>query len=250
MSAASSEPMSSKNLAEALRQTVPLLPRLIPAALLLITAPALYSVVATDFLVRIGWPYWVVNILDGLAEGSFQGLYVGIIAVLLAPRLGLIATVKPVDRSAGWIGWISILLFAGLLKTIVVSVGFVLLLIPGIIASCMLFAALPVAALERRDPSGALSRSRALTQDYRFGIFGVLLVFGIAIGVVGFAGMIAFGGGKGFRAADLQPAYRYGYLPLINVIFYTLLGVLQTNFYVRRALRTSAGAQSVAAVFD
>ncbi|MDQ0464144.1 hypothetical protein QO010_001915 [Caulobacter ginsengisoli] len=247
---AASEPLSTQNIGEALRQTAPLLPRLILAGLLLVVAPEWPLDTASGYLVQAGMPVWLSGIANVLAKGGLQGLYVGVVAILLAPRLGLVAAVKPVDRHAGWIGWIAVVLVAGVLKTLIISMGLILLVIPGVIANCMLFIVLPVAALERRDPGEAITRSRELTRDYRFGIFGVLLVLGIAVTVFGFAGMVGFGGMSGFQEARLQPGYSYGYEPLINLVYATLLAVLQTSFYVRRALRTSAGAQSVAAVFD
>lgn len=66
----------------------------------------------------------------------------------------------------------------GLLGALCVLGGTLLLIIPGIIVTCMLYVAVPAAVVERPGIGGALRRSRELTADNRLAIFGILLVMG------------------------------------------------------------------------
>ncbi len=74
--------------------------------------------------------------------------------------------------------------FAKLWRVFVVSfgvgvrvfIGFVLLVIPGVVALCRLYVAIPAAVVEPVDPSDAIDRSRTLTEGNRWGIFVIALV--------------------------------------------------------------------------
>src|SRR5262249_15269663 len=56
---------------------------------------------------------------------------------------------------------------------ILVFLGVILLLVPGIIVGCMYFVAAPVCIVERAGVGASLSRSRFLTKGHRWQIFGV-----------------------------------------------------------------------------
>ncbi|MCK6508514.1 hypothetical protein L6R29_00925 [Myxococcota bacterium] len=62
--------------------------------------------------------------------------------------------------------------------------GFVLCVIPGIIAMVMLYVAIPVAVVENRGIGDNLRRSSQLTEGYRLSIFLAAIVIGFAVGVV------------------------------------------------------------------
>ena len=70
------------------------------------------------------------------------------------------------------------------LVVLVTSLGFLLLVVPGIIATLMFFVAVPIAIVERRFGS-ALRRSHQLTSGYKWPLFGVLILLGIVFGVCG-----------------------------------------------------------------
>ena len=78
--------------------------------------------------------------------------------------------------------WQSIrLLLPVILVALVVGVatliGFMLLVVPGVIVSLMLWVAVPVAVVERRG-LGAIRRSYALTDGYKGQLFGLALILG------------------------------------------------------------------------
>ena len=58
---------------------------------------------------------------------------------------------------------------------VMVGIGFVLLVVPGLILACMFFVAVPVAVVERPGVFEALARSGRLTRGHRVPILGVLV---------------------------------------------------------------------------
>ena len=92
------------------------------------------------------------------------------------------------------------LIGAELVGAIITAVGLMLLVVPGIIAACALYVALPAVMVERLGTFASLRRSRALTYGYRWPILGVLALFLVvslaAVTVVGalVAGLIAAAG--------------------------------------------------------
>jgi hypothetical protein len=71
-----------------------------------------------------------------------------------------------------------------ILVGLITGIGFVLLVVPGIIASVMLWVAIPVAVVERPGVIESLKRSADLTKGYRWSIFGILIVIGIVLIVI------------------------------------------------------------------
>ena len=63
---------------------------------------------------------------------------------------------------------------------LIVGVGTLFLVIPGLIFMCMLYVAVPAAVIEAPGIGGALGRSRDLTDGHRLAIFGLALALGLA----------------------------------------------------------------------
>jgi hypothetical protein len=75
---------------------------------------------------------------------------------------------------------------ASIAATILVFLGMILLVIPGLIVAAALYVAIPVCVVERAGPIDSLRRSRELTQGFRGKIFGLLLIVGIAAFAAGY----------------------------------------------------------------
>jgi hypothetical protein len=77
----------------------------------------------------------------------------------------------------------------------IVFLGFVLLVVPGVVALCALYVAVPAVVVEDIGPGEALGRSRALTKGSRWSILAVALVVGAVTFVVAAAAgaLVAFG---------------------------------------------------------
>jgi hypothetical protein len=86
----------------------------------------------------------------------------------------------------------------GFVAGLLVLLGFILLVVPGIIVACAVVAAVPAVVAERIGPGEAVKRSFALTKGRRFGIFvAYLVMFLVAWTASMFAGFLplALGGG-------------------------------------------------------
>lgn len=68
------------------------------------------------------------------------------------------------------------LLLAMLLTVLLIGIGFVLLIVPGVIVALMLLLVAPVVVLERRALIDNLKRSRELTRDFNLRHFGYSLL--------------------------------------------------------------------------
>ena len=167
-----------------------------------------FGALATVALVCTGIPLVLRMFLE--ASGGFlvrPGL--GILYALSLVVLNLVATAatvfivsesylgRPISarealrRSTPYIGRI---LIVSLLMTLAVGLGFLLLLVPGVILAVGLVLAIPAVVLEpRTSASGALSRSWELTRGARWRIFGlgiVLLVL-LYVPLVAITGLFA-----------------------------------------------------------
>jgi hypothetical protein len=86
---------------------------------------------------------------------------------------------------------------ASILVGIVVAVGFLLLVIPGVIFLTLLAVTIPVVVIERRGVTAAMSRSWNLAKGHFWHVLGTIVVAAIIAGVIG--GIIgAIGGSNWF----------------------------------------------------
>jgi len=72
-----------------------------------------------------------------------------------------------------------------LLSGLLVGIGTVLLVVPGIIVAVMLWVAIPVAVVEHPGVVDSLKRSADLTKGHRWTIFGIVIVIAIILGIIG-----------------------------------------------------------------
>jgi len=77
----------------------------------------------------------------------------------------------------------------GILVALGLTLGYVLLIVPGIILQVMWSVAVPVCIVEALGPLASMSRSSELTRGYRWPIFGIVLL----LGIVSFAVILLLG---------------------------------------------------------
>ena len=65
-----------------------------------------------------------------------------------------------------------------------IFLGFLLLIVPGVILVIMWYVATPAFVIERLDISASMARSSALTKGHRWGIFGMLILLYISVAIV------------------------------------------------------------------
>jgi glycerophosphoryl diester phosphodiesterase family protein len=167
-----------------------------------------FSALATVALVCTGIPLVLRMFLE--ASGGFLvNLTLGVLYALSLVVLNLVATAATVFIvSESYLGrplsaWDALrratpymgrILVCSLLMAIAVGLGFLLLLIPGVILAVGLALAIPAVVLEpRTSASGALSRSWELTRGARWRLFGlgITLLVLLYVPVVAITGLFA-----------------------------------------------------------
>jgi hypothetical protein len=132
-----------------------------------------------------------------------------------------------------------------LLQALAILGGMMLLIIPGIIAACTLYVAMPASVIEKPGIIGALKRSAELTRGYRGAIFGMFLIMiggGIVIAMVEQSAFVH--GVEGFRT-----------FLLANCITTIILGALSSviaavAYFQLRADKDGTTAHDLAKVFE
>lgn len=133
-----------------------------------------------------------------------------------------------------------------------VTLGFLFLIVPGVILAVVWIVATPAYVIERPGVFGSLGRSRKLTSGHRWPIFGLLVVYIVAYmvvsmvvgGLIGAAAVIG-GGIGGIMIASTAS----------NAILGAISGVLLSAgvasiYYELRVIKEGVGAAQLAAVFD
>lgn len=138
---------------------------------------------------------------------------------------------------------------------LLVAIGFVALIIPGIIVVTMLWVAVPAAVIERNGLS-ALSRSAELTKGYRWRIFGLLIVllfilFVLSLPVGALSGMLVFSA----TSADGSLRTVFRIIMATNWVVASFTGafsavVYAVSYHDLRVAKEGADTEQIAAVFD
>ena len=128
---------------------------------------------------------WLV---DSLSLTLMQAVYAyGVFHTLRGGDASTVVTLVQASRA------FPLACLASLLATLVIGIGTLLLIIPGIILSVALWLAVPAAAIEKKRPPAALGRSLELTKGHRWKVFGFLVLYLISA----------------FAAANLMPQTLY-----------------------------------------
>ncbi|HEX8257701.1 MAG TPA: hypothetical protein VF589_08700 [Allosphingosinicella sp.] len=133
-----------------------------------------------------------------------------------------------------------------ILTTMIVGIGMMLLVVPGIIAYIMLIVAVPVLVEERNGVIGSMQRSRALTKGSRWRILVLLLLFGIiyfAVSMLATFALGAIGIGSALDAMAVVQSLTGGIVALI-------VGAMLASLYVElRTVKEGATPDGLADIF-
>lgn len=156
-------------------------PVLMPAAAVVFVFTGILSTV----LLRASSGLALLSTLIGLiATTLFTGMVVQLVADVQDGRRD--ATPGQLLRAA--VPVIGSLILVALAVGILTVIGFLLLVIPGLIALTVWSVAAPVVVLEHPQGLKAMGRSRQLVSGNGWQVFGVILVLGVAVAIV--AGVI------------------------------------------------------------
>jgi hypothetical protein len=136
------------------------------------------------------------------------------------------------------------LLGAGIVSGIVIALGLVALVIPGIMVFCAYYVAAPVCVVERLGPFGSLGRSAQLTKGYRWRIFGLAIVVVGLSALAGYLVRVVLLNSGNYVAAIIAEY-------LVDTISTAFGSVLAAIVYYRlRASKEGVNLDAVASVFD
>lgn len=144
--------------------------------------------VIAALLAMTGWPGVVAaNVLNTAALFLVQGAVVTTVADVRDGRrdLGVVETLATAGRRLVPVA------VAGVLATLGILLGLLLLIVPGLILLTWWLVISPVILLESSDVGASFGRSRALVHGHAWPVFGVvvltllvLLALGLAVGIV------------------------------------------------------------------
>ncbi|HEX8131717.1 MAG TPA: hypothetical protein VF527_21660 [Pyrinomonadaceae bacterium] len=162
----------------------------------IIAVLAVPLIVAQHFLLNsLESPY--PEIITGLSGVFVEALLSGalIYGVMIYLSTGAFPTLADAYRW-GLKRWGRVLLCSLLFKLVTI-LGFMLLIIPGVIFSLMFALVIPVAVVENTPATQSFSRSSYLTKNYRWQIFVTYFLFGLIIIVVSLLTTFSFDDGTG-----------------------------------------------------
>jgi hypothetical protein len=185
--------------------------------------------------------YWVAILVSWLCGSVLQAALVRSSILDLGGR--------PADIGGSLRTAMSLLLpLIGLtiLTSIVLMVGFILLIVPGIIFYVILSVAVPVLVEERPGVIKSMERSVALTRGSRWQVFGVLVIFALFYMAVSMVlGVVGGVAGSSSMVGQLIVS------GLTGVVVALVLAAVLASLYVElRTVKEGATSESLASIFE
>jgi hypothetical protein len=143
------------------------------------------------------------------------------------------------------------MLLIGIMMGLAIGVGFILLIVPGVMLAIAWCVAIPVYVVERPDIMDVFGRSAELTRGNRWRIFGLVVIWVVAMLIVEMV-FAAVGGLSSLATAGGFPLLtRLVLLPLVQVANSLIGAAGVASLYVElRQIRDGVGPEGLAAIFD
>jgi hypothetical protein len=150
------------------------------------------------------------------------------------------------------------LIAIGLISAVCLFVGFLLLIVPGVLLALAWSVTAPVRVVERTTVFGAFGRSLELTRNCRASIFALAIIVGvasliinIAVGAIGLAPLMAMAN-RPSGGAFAGVLFAQAVVSLISQTLSALVGAtgIASVYYELRQVKEGIGAEQLAAVFD
>lgn len=192
----------------------------------LLTFVGLFASLIGGFLLQVAVVQATVADLNGRKAALSAGLGLGL--QLFLPLLGL-----------------------GMIVGILSGLASMLLLVPGLILMVMWSVATPALVVERRGVMASLQRSRDLTRNNRWTIFGLLFVY-LAVYLLIYFAMGAVGGALGAGSVLTPTSVTTSVVTLITGVFGAVIGAtgVAVIYSELRANKEGVGPEQLASVFD
>lgn len=144
------------------------------------------------------------------------------------------------------------LLGLSIIATLGTMLGYILLIVPGIILSVMWSVAAPAVVVEKRGVFENLQRSRDLTRGFRWSVFGLIVIYVILSWIIGMAlGGLSLATGGTFTGGAPNLAVTLISGPLVNIVAGVVASAgVASLYYELRVAKEGVGADELASVFD
>ena len=144
-----------------------------------------------------------------------------------------------------------LIFIAGVVAALAVGLGTLLLIVPGILLSLAWALCPAVAAIEGKGFMDIFRRSTELTRGHRGALFGILLLLGIAGGVLTFGLRLAAGVPMLATGAALPPLFTFVLQPALSAVFTAITASVYAAAYLElRGVKEGFAAGGAASVFD
>lgn len=142
---------------------------------------------------------------------------------------------------------VGVLFLASFFVTVVTGVGFLLLIVPGIIVMVMLYLTIPAVVVERQGPLAAMERSIALGEGHRWSILGIAILAGLLQAVTSFLLAMLIN----FAFAMVDPSVR----EVVNTLVFGIVGMISSvatgvTYYTLRRVKEGVDLEDLAQVFS
>ncbi|MBC7287712.1 MAG: glycerophosphoryl diester phosphodiesterase membrane domain-containing protein [Armatimonadetes bacterium] len=132
-----------------------------------------------NFIAGVGVPAVAIAVVAGIGYLlAYAAMAVAVSREYLGHEISVAAAYSQVWPAVG------ALVGAWLLVTILVGMGFILCVIPGIYLAIALIFAVPVVVLEGLGAGAAIGRSMELVRGYWFHVFVTMLLLGLIVGII------------------------------------------------------------------
>ncbi|WP_425981577.1 hypothetical protein [Brevundimonas sp. TWP1-2-1b1] len=144
------------------------------------------------------------------------------------------------------------LLGLAIIASIGMMLGFVLLLVPGMILAVMWSVGSPAVVVEKRGVFASLQRSRELTKGYRWSVFGLLVIYVILSWIIGAAiGGLSLATGGTFTGGTPNLMVNLITEPLVSILSGVVASAgVASLYYELRSAKEGVGSEELASIFD
>ena len=150
------------------------------------------------------------------------------------------------DCIARGLGSIVPVIIGSILLALGVGVGFMLIIVPGLILIVMWWVYIPAIVVESKGIIGAFGRSRELTRGRRWHVFGLIMLVGIVVLIITFVIGKVLQDATG-QVSTVGSIVQYAVLSVLTAFNSVLVAV---GYYYLRAEKEGTDVNAIASIFD
>lgn len=144
------------------------------------------------------------------------------------------------------LGSIVPVIIGSILLALGVGIGFMLIIVPGLILLVMWWVYIPAIVVESKGIIEAFGRSRELTRGRRWHLLGLILIVGIAVLIISYAIGTALQDPTG-QVSTVGSIIQYAVLAVLTAFNSVLVAV---GYYYLRAEKEGTDVNAIASIFD